>query len=117
MILLPILNPLLNPLQIPLHIIRTITPQLLHNLLLIRLARLIQQHLHDLTVHILIQLLILVTTGGKTIVQNGGIASQDDDEVDPALGEEVARVPVEDEAAGGVQGEGFEVVEELLYIN
>jgi hypothetical protein len=107
MVLLPVLNPLLNPLQIPLHVIRTITPQLLHNLLLVRLARLIQQHLHNLTVHVLIQLLILVTTGGKTIVQNGGVASQDNDEVDPALGEEVARVPVEDVAAFVGEGEGF----------
>ncbi|CBY01050.1 predicted protein [Plenodomus lingam JN3] len=103
----PPLHPPLHPLQIPLDILGTITPQLDHNLLPVGLARLIQQDLHNLAVHVLLELLSLVAPGREPVVEDGGVAAQDDDEVDPALGEEVAGVPVEYVAAGCVEGEGF----------
>ncbi|KAF1933483.1 Maf/Ham1 [Didymella exigua CBS 183.55] len=99
MVLFPILNPLLNPFQIPLDIIRTIAPQLDDNLLFIRLPRLVKQDLHDLTVHVLVKLLLLVSSRSKAVVKDGRVATQDNDEIDPAFGEQVAGVPVEDAAA------------------
>ncbi len=37
---------------------------------------------------------------GEPVVERLGARAQDDDEVDPALGEQVAGVPVEDAPAG-----------------
>ena len=109
-VLPPLFHPLLHPLQVPLNILCTLTPQLHNNLLLVALPCLVKQHLHDLAVHILFQLLVLVAARCETIVQECGVAAKHDDEVDPAFGEEVAGVPVEDVAACAVEGEGFEMV-------
>ncbi|KAH7553183.1 hypothetical protein BM1_08156 [Bipolaris maydis] len=109
----PLLHPPLTPLQIRLYILGTLTPQLDHNLLSIRVAGLLEQNLHNLTIHILLELLARVAARSEAVVQDGRVAPQHDDKIDPALGEEVAGVPVEDVAAGRVQGQRFEVVEEL----
>src|SRR4051794_13673961 len=96
LILLPLLNPLLDSLNIRLDVVRVLAFQFDYNLLLVALARFFEQYLHDLAVHVLLQLSILVATRGQAIVQDGGIAAKHDDEVDPALGKELAGMKIED---------------------
>jgi len=100
-----------HPFRIPLHLLNPITRQLHHKLLLEPLPRLLQNHLHNLHIHILLQFPIIVPAHFQTIVKGFSRGAEHDDEVDPRGGENVAGVVVEDVAAG--EEEGFDYVEEL----
>lgn len=56
MVLLPLLDPGLDAVNVGLHLVRVVALELHHNLLAVRVPRLLQEHLHDLAVEVLLQL-------------------------------------------------------------
>lgn len=65
-VLLPLLDPGLDAVNVGLHLVRVVAPELDDDLLAVRVPRLLQQHLHDLAVEVLLQLgLGVVSVDGK----------------------------------------------------
>jgi hypothetical protein len=95
MVLLPPLHPLSHPLHICIQILDPVALQLHHNLGIVRIPRLLQQHLHNLRIHVFLNLPSRVFARSKPVVEQRGVGAQHNNEVDPRLGEEVARVPVD----------------------
>lgn len=100
MIPLPMFDPCRNPLNVLLNLIRLVAPQLDHNLLLVRVPRLLEQDLHYLHVQVFLQLRLAVASCFQPIIKRGAIAADHNDQIDEGRGEEVASVPVDDLAAG-----------------
>ena len=55
-VFLPLLKPGLDTVEVALHLVRGIASKLDHHLWCVRIPRLLQQHLHDLRVQVLLQL-------------------------------------------------------------
>mmetsp|Transcript_41964 Transcript_41964/g.139126 ORF Transcript_41964/g.139126 Transcript_41964/m.139126 type:complete len:230 (-) Transcript_41964:26-715(-) len=93
-----------DELEYPLHVrlerLERVRGELEHDLLRVRLARLIEDHLHDLGLHILGQLLLRVVSALQPRVEHAVVGAKHNDEVKPPLGEEVRAVEVDDDAAG-----------------
>lgn len=56
MIRLPLLDPGLNPVYVGLHLRRAVAGELNHDFLIKRFTRLLQQHLHNLRIYVLLKL-------------------------------------------------------------
>jgi len=66
--LLPILNPDHDPLHITLNIVRIVTLQLYHNLIIVGFPSLFQKHFHNLGIKVLLQLALGIISGLQPVV-------------------------------------------------
>lgn len=126
-VLLPLRQPLLDPVDIGLHLVGVGALELDDNLLVVRVPRLLDEHVHDLRVYVFLELdlgvfsfvavsFLSVWEGWKTgkrsgkkkrdkvprrqpIIKRLGVHPQHDNQINPGLGEQVAGVPVYYEAA------------------
>lgn len=69
----------------------------------VALPRLLDAHVHDLALHVLLDLglRVIAPALGEPVPEDRRLRLQDHDEVEPALGEEVAAVEVDDAASRG----------------
>lgn len=56
MVRLPLLDPGFDPVYVGLHLRRAVAGELNHDFLIKRFTRLLQQHLHNLRIHVLLKL-------------------------------------------------------------
>lgn len=93
-ILAPIHDPLLDSLHVCLHVLGRVARQFHHYFFLVAFSRFFQQYLHDLRVKILLQFIFQVLSTFKSIVKLCGICPQNNHEINPILGENIADMPI-----------------------
>mmetsp|Transcript_32980 Transcript_32980/g.97320 ORF Transcript_32980/g.97320 Transcript_32980/m.97320 type:complete len:232 (-) Transcript_32980:101-796(-) len=91
----PLLNPLFHSGNIALHIFQRIGLDLVNNLLGITRFGLVQDDLHDFTFHVLVPLGLRISSFHQSVVQHIRLGPQDQDQIEPPLGEEVAPVIID----------------------
>eukprot|EP00964_Phaeocystis_antarctica_P004090 scaffold2201_cov68-Phaeocystis_antarctica.AAC.2 len=95
----PLLHPLQHALDVGLDVLHSVAAQLDHDLLLVRLARLVEHDLHDLRLHVLRQLLLRVTSALQPRVEDAVLRPQHKHQVEPPLWKELRSVEVDNEPA------------------
>ena len=96
MVLLPVYDPSLDAFEVLINLVEVITLQLDNDFLIIRVACLLQEHLHDLGVHVFVELLVTVATTLEAIVEDSTVAANDNNQINQRLREHVTGVPVDD---------------------
>ena len=122
MFCLPVLKPLSHPIHILLQVLERLAPELVHDVHVIALARLVQNGLHNLALHVLLDLVRRVSSDPvrhgmyvlpihKSVEKNGVVAAENEDEVEPALREEIDGVVLQHNAS--LAHDGLQVIEQL----
>jgi len=110
-VLLPVFNPSLDAFKILINLVEIVTLQLDDDFFVVRIACLLQEHLHDFGVHVFVELLVTVAAALQAIEEDSAVTANDNHEIDQRLRKHVTSVPVDDLTAS--LEVGFYGVQEL----
>ena len=91
-------EPFNDSLYVDLHVLYLLAPQLQSDFGAIAVGHFLGEFTEDLTLNVFLNFVIFVATLLETVEQVGVVTAQEDDQLEPTLGEEVAAVELEDDA-------------------